>query len=177
MERSYIQQVESRLKQQSTDYLWKKINRFDNLDRIMSELRPLKPVSPEAVKRSLPNGLGVKAVIQEGGFLFKKTALTLEVGVVSDYRELHLRGFDTQISYGELWWHVEDATRVAKGCPYVLALASPAGWDAEAIDYVREGKSLAHGLSLALIGLKDRVIHYNGVDERMKKVLPYLEVK
>jgi len=177
LERSYIQQVESRLKQSTKDYNWKKVARSDSLDRIMSELKPLKPASPEAVKESLPHGLGVKAVIQGGGFLFKKTTLTLEVMVVSDYRELHLRGFDTPISYGELWWHVEDAARVAKGRPYVLALASPAGWDSEAIDYVREGKSLAHGLSLALIGLKDRVVHYNGADERLKKLLPYLEVK
>jgi len=177
LERSYIQQVETRLKQPNQEYDWKKVSRFDSLERIMAELKPLKPASPEAVTESLPNGLGVKAVIQGGGFPFKKTVLTLEAKVVSNYRELHLRGFDTPISYGELMWHVEDSTTAAKGRPYVLALASPAGWDAEAIDYVREGKSLAHGLSLALIGLKDRVVHYNGADERMKKLLPYLEVK
>ena len=177
LERSYIQQVEARLKQPSNDYQWKRVNRFNSLDRIMSELKSLKPASPEAVRESMPHGLGVKAVIKGGGFLFKKPVLTLEASVVSNYKELHLRGFDTPISYGELMRHVEEVIALAKGRPYVLALASPAGWDAEAIAYVREGKSLMQGLSLALLGLKDRVVHYNVADDRLKKVLSYLEVK
>jgi|GEM_PF-2217877 len=177
LERSYIGQVEARLKQPSKDYQWKKVNGFNSLDRIMSELKNLKPASPEAIKESMPHGLGVKAVIQGGRFLFKKPVLTLEARVVSNYKELHLRGFDTPISFGELMRHVEEVVALAKGRPYVLALASPAGWDAEAIGYVREGKSLSHGLSLALLGLKDRVVHYNAADERLKKLLPYLEVK
>jgi len=177
LERTYIQQVEARLKRSTREYDWKQVTRFDSLDQIASELKALKPASPEAVREGLPNGLGVKAVIEKGGFIFRKPVLVLEARVISNYRELHLRGFDTAISYGELMRHVEVVVARAKGCPYVLALASPAGWDAESIDYVREGKSLSHALSLALIGLKDRVVHYNAADGLVKELLPYLEVK
>lgn len=177
LERSYVQQVEARLKQSSKDYRWKKVRSFNDLDRIVSELKVIKPMSPEAIKESMPNGLGVRAVIQRGWLCMKKTILTLEARVISNYKELHLRGFDTPISFGELTRHVEEVAAVAKGHPYVLALASPAGWDAEAIAYAREGKSLSHNLSLVLLDLKDAGMHHNAADERVKSLLPYLEVK
>ncbi|MFC2000336.1 hypothetical protein ACFLXE_06220 [Chloroflexota bacterium] len=177
LERSYMAQVESRLKQPTGDHQWKKVNRFSNIDRITTELKAVGAASPEGIKESMPHGLGVRAVIERGSLLFKKPVLTLEARVVSNYKELHLRGFDTTVSFGELMRNVEEVAPGAKGQPYVLALASPAGWDAESIDYVREGQSLSQGFSLALLGLKDRVVHYNPNDARLKELLPYLEVK
>lgn len=177
LERSYIQQVEARLKHPGKDHPWKRVERFSNIKRIMSEVKAFKPFSAKTVKERMPHGLGVSAVILKGNILFKKPSLTLLVKVVGNYKEMHLRGFDAPVSYGELMRHVERSVFSSKGHPAMLALASPAGWDNESISYAREGKALMHDLSLVLLGLKDKVLYYNSSDERLKGVLPYLEIK
>lgn len=92
LERSYIEQVEARLRKSSHDQQWKKIQKSDQLDKIISELKTIGLASEEAVKESMPQGLAVRAAILKGGLLFKKPTLILEAKVVSNYRELHLRG-------------------------------------------------------------------------------------
>lgn len=177
MEHSYIGQVEARLKQPSKELGWKKIERFNTMEKIYSELKVIKPISKETIRDTMPNGLGIRARIETGILFFKKPSLILEVRVLSNYRELHLRGFDDQISFGGVMVQVEEGVAKAKGFPCVLALASTSGWNEEAIAYAREGKVLSPTLSLVLIELKDKKMHYNPGDQRLVQVLPYLEIR
>jgi len=176
LEHSYVGQVEARLRQPNRELDWKKIERFNSLENIFSELKAIKPISKEAVRDNLPNGLGVRTIIETGKLFFKKPSLILEVRVLSDYKNLHLRGFDTEISFGEMMVRVEQAIARAKEYPCVLGLVSTSGWEEEAVNYVKEGRALSPRLSLVLAELKDKKMHYNPGDTRLAQVLPYLEV-
>lgn len=181
LERSYIDQVEARLRGAAAlpageRLAWKKVRRGDSLPQVLAELQSLKPVSPEGVREGMPLGLQVSAVVQSGSLLRRRVSLALQARAVSNYKELHLRGFDTPISFGDLMRHVSEVGRLAGGRPCVLALASPAGWDEESVAYARAGRGLAHGLSLLLLGLKERQMYYHEADARLKDVLPYVEI-
>ncbi|RLC93785.1 MAG: hypothetical protein DRI39_04780 [Chloroflexi bacterium] len=177
LEQNYIALVQSHLRNLQGAVRWQRIRTFDSVDKIRSELRALSPTAPEAAKQNMPLGRGMSAVVDRRRLLFfRKPSLLLGVRVLSGYRELHLRGLDAEISFGELTRHVERAIAQAKVCPFVLALASTAGWSQEAIDYAKEGV-LPPDLSVVLIDLKKREMHHRLGDERLERVLPYLEVK
>lgn len=175
-ERSYIAQVESRLHQPSKEWGWKNIEKFHHLDKIYSQLKALRPTSIEALRESIPSGAGLRAVIQASFLLiFKKTALTLELQVRSNYQELFLSGYAAdKTAFSEMIRDVEATVARAKGAQWVLALASTIGWDDKSISYAQEGKALSPSLHLVLIDLKGKVLHYNLQDEKLKGAAPYL---
>ena len=180
MERSYITQLETKLRKPEEEIKWNKwcgIKRFDRLKKIYNELKTIKPVSMAVFKETMPHALGITAANKRRWLLlFRKTVLMLEVKMLSDYRELHLSGHEAEeIAFGELMLHVEEAIKKVKKHPYVLALAATTHWEGKAINYAKEGVGLSPNLCLVLIDLRDKRMHYNPEDERLEKVLPFLE--
>ena len=182
MERSYFTLLENRLRNPDKDIKWNKwlkIQRFDRLKKIYSELKAIKPVSRGLFKATMPHALGIRAVNKKRWLLvFKKTVLMLEVKVLSDYKEILLTSHEAeQISFGELMLHVEEARKKVKNCPYVLALPATTHWEGKAVQYAKEGDGLSPNLCMVLIDLRDKTMHYNPEDERLEGVLPFLEAK
>ncbi len=175
-ERTYMTRLETNLREKK-ELKWKKIEKFDRLKKIRSELEAIKPISREVLKQTMPHGLGLRAVAKKRKWLiFTKTVFMLELKVLSDYKELYLSGHDAEnISFAEMMLHVEEAIPKVKKCPYVLALASTTRWEDRAIGYAKEGVGLSPNLCLVLIELKDKVPHSKPDDTRLEKVLPYLE--
>lgn len=177
-EQSYIAQVEAKLKERGKGLDWKKVQRTDNLSKIHSSLKNIKPVSLEHIRESLPLGLELRAVVEKGFFIFKKPVLLLELKVLSNFRELFLSGADSgKASFGQLMLEVEGAQAKPKGYPHILALASPTGWDDRSVEYAREGRSLVGNLAVVLIDLRKGELHYNAADPRLERVLPYLRIR
>jgi len=177
LERNYIVQTEARLKAPGGILNWDKVTIFTNVDKVGHELKRSGLLSPKAVRRSMPNGMGIKASVATAKLaLLKRTSLVLGIRVLSNYMELALSGLDTEISFGELGRQVELAMGESRLYPFVLVLASTAGWSQEAVEYAETGKGLSPNLSLVLVDLERRLMHYNARDENLDKILPYLEV-
>jgi len=181
LERSYIIQLEKRLKKPDNAIKWNKwckVARINRLKKIYKEMKALKPVSMAVFKETMPHALGISAINKERGLLiFRKPVLTLEVKVLSDYKELHLSGHEAaEITSGELMLHIEEAKKKAKKGTHVLALAATTHWEEKAIVRAREGVEVfSPNLCLVLINLREKRIHYNAYDERLEKVVPFLE--
>lgn len=182
LESSYITQLERKLRKPEKEIRWNKwsgIERFDRLKKIYNELKTIKPVSLTVFKETMPHVLGIRAVNKKRWLLiFNRSVLMLEVKVLSGYKEMHLSGHEAeQITFGELMLHVEEVLKKVKKYPYVLALAATTHWEGKAIEYAKEGVGLSPNLSLVLIDLRDKRMHYNFNDERLEEVLPFLEVR
>ena len=181
LERVYITQLEARLKKPEKDIKWNKwsgVQKFDRLKKIYNEMKSIKPVSMEVFKATMPHALGIRAVNKKRWLLiFSKPVMKLEVKVLSDYREIHVTGHEAeQIAYSELMLHIEEAVKSMKGGnPYVLALAATTHWEGKAIDYAKEGVGVYPDLCLVLIDLRDKRVYYNADDERLEKVIPFIE--
>ncbi len=178
MEQAYMAAVEARLGGKARGTQWKNIERFNSLKKIHSELKLIKPTSLKVVRETMPHGLGVRAVIERRKFLiFVMPALLLVLRVLSDYKELYVTGADVNLSLAEAMPHIEEAIAQARGTACVLGLAATAGWEQRAIDYARRDALPSPKLSLVLIDLKDRAVHYNPGDERLEGIVDYLGVK
>ncbi|MFC1978734.1 hypothetical protein ACFLVP_01985 [Chloroflexota bacterium] len=178
MERTYIGQVESKLKKSSGELKWKKIETFDGLNRVSRELGRKHKITQNEVKQKLPNELGVRAVIEERKGLSKKPVFCMQVKVISNYEQLYINGFDSRkMNVADIAQHSQQVLEDSKDCPSVSVLASTTGWSDKAIDYIQGGELSSPELSAVLIDLKSKELYYYKPDHRLSKVLYYLNAK
>jgi len=178
MERTYIGQVESKLKKSSGELKWKKIETFDGLNRVSRELGREHKVTQSEVKKKLPNELGISTIIEERKGFSKRPTICMQIKVLSNYEQLLINGFDSRrMNVSDIVKHSQQALEAVKDCPLISVLASTTGWSDKAIDYVRGGNVSSPELSLVLVDLKSKELYYHQSDHRLSKILYYLNVK
>jgi hypothetical protein len=177
-ERTYIDQVESKLKKSGGELKWKKIEVFDGLIRISRELGQEHKITQSDVKKKLPNELGVMAIIEERKGLSKKPTLYMQVKVISNYEQFHINGFDSRkMNIADIAQHSQQTLENIRDCPLISVLASTTGWSDKAIDYIQSGNLSSPQLSVVLVDLNSKELNYHQMDHRLSKILYYLNVK
>ena len=163
MELDFVKSVFERLEElPHPDGKWRKIEVFDDFQRIFAELRSLRKISLSDIER-FPRGAGVRAL---RGF-WKKFAF--EARVLSHYKDMLLNGFDARkVSLAEIMPFIESLKEEKK----VLALASTTGFTDKVVEEVRKSP-----YPIILVDLKSGEIVYNTLNVDLKPFLYYVQVR
>ncbi|MCD6386816.1 MAG: hypothetical protein J7L30_00625 [Methanophagales archaeon] len=163
MELDFVKSVFERLEElPHPDGKWRKIEVFDDFQRIFAELHRLRKISLSDIER-FPRGAGVRAL---RGF-WKK--FSFEARVLSHYKDMLLNGFDARkVSLAEIMPFIESLKEEKK----VLALASTTGFTDKVIEEVRKSP-----YPIILVDLKSGEIVYNTLNVDLKPFLYYVQVR
>jgi len=161
-----------------TGLRWNELRHCENQEaELMSLLRV--SLSDQGVLTNMPVNQRVWYSISEPGVNKPGNPLILEARVVNRLQEYARKGFDTQplglthlVSLLNEYLHIGERSNAT----LIVGLASPTGWEPQAIDFVSSNAYIKHTFSHplimpCLIDLLHMSIAYNEDDQRLKSLI------